>query len=244
MPNETRRRILVLVAFTATVIALWVLAGRYLPLERIAEQEQALRRWIEGRPVIAFTIGFAIYTLVSLFPGTSGKSVACGWLFGFWQGMAMVTFSLTLAALVGFSIARYALRDALHRRFGTALDRVDRGLERDGAFYLLTLRMLHTPYTLVNYASGACRVGTWTFAWTTWVGLIPGSLAFVGVGAGLPTLDELLEKGPLGLLSPPLLVALALMGGLPWLVRTVVRRLRPDSEPVIDLHGSGKDGAP
>ncbi|HVS14017.1 MAG TPA: VTT domain-containing protein [Thermoanaerobaculia bacterium] len=241
MDRDIRRRLLVLAAFTAAVIALWVLAGRYLPLERIAAQEQELRRWTTGRPVLAFTIGFVVYTLVSLFPGTSGKSVACGWLFGFWQGMAMVTVALTVAALVGFSIARYALHDVLHHRFGTTLARIDRGLERDGAFYLLTLRMLHTPYTVVNYASGACRIDTWTFAWTTWVGLVPGTIAFVGVGAGLPTLDELLEEGPLGLLSPPLVVALALMGGLPWLVRTVIRRVRPGSEPTIDLRGSGGD---
>lgn len=232
MKKGTWQRIVVVVVFAALIAGLWTIAAGLLPLERIASSESTMRDWISQHPWTAFGLGFVVYTLVSLFPGTSGKSVICGWLYGFWQAMLIVTVALTIAAVLSFWIARYVLSDALRERLGERLAAIDRGLERDGAYYLLTLRMLHTPYSLVNYSAGISRISPWTFAWTTWLGLVPGTIAFVGVGTGLPTLDELIEKGPLGLLSPTLLVALALMGALPLLVRAVVRRVRPSHQEV------------
>lgn len=218
-------RAVALMLFVAIGVGVWFLAREHLSVEQLAEHERQLRGVIESRPWTAFLLGFVVYTLVSLFPGTSGKSILCGWFFGFWQSLAMVTASLTLAALAGFSISRYVLRDFLHSRFGKHLGKLERALDREGAFYLLTLRMLHVPFTLVNYASGASHLRARTFAWTTFVGLIPSTMIFVGVGANLPTLQQLVEEGAKRLLSPPLLLALVLMGLAPWVIRGLLRKL-------------------
>lgn len=221
-----KRRLLVAALFLGFGCVVWLLARDQLSLELLAAREQQLRATIEASPVRAYAVGFVIYVLVSMFPGTSGKSIVCGWLFGFWQALLMVTGALTIAALGGFSVSRYVLRDALRNRFSDALAEVERALERDGSFYLLTVRMLHVPFTLVNYLCGAGGVPTSTFAWTTALGLVPSTMIFVGVGAGLPTLDELSRTGPRGVFDLPLVVALVLMGAAPWLLRRMARWVR------------------
>lgn len=205
-------------------ILVWYLAKDYLSLERIMTAERQLRGFIDAYPLRAFAIGFAAYVVVSVFPGTSGKSVVAGWLFGFWPALLMVTVALTVAGVIGFSVARYLLRDSLRDRFHVRLASFDRAVQRDGVFYLLTVRLLHVPFTLVNYASGVTDVRLWTFAWTTLLGLVPSTMIFVGFGAGLPSLGELRDEGAMSLLSPVLVAALLAMGLIPWTVRWAARK--------------------
>lgn len=228
----TRKRIVAAVMLVIAVAA-WYLMRSYLTLDRLIEQERQLRAFIEAHPWRAFATGFGAYVVVSLFPGTSGKSVVAGWFFGFWQSLVMVTVALTIAGTGGFSIARYLLGDTLRRRFRIPLATFDRALEREGIFYLLTARLLHVPYTLVNYASGLSTVQPWTFAWTTLVGLVPSTMVFVGLGAGLPSLVELRDQGAGSLVSPAMVAALVAMGVVPLLVRWAVRKLKTDDGTTV-----------
>lgn len=229
-----RRKAFVAIVVTVIAIAIYLFARSRLDLERLIQLEQQLRASIQDQPWTAWALGFCIYTLISIFPGTSGKSIICGWLFGFWQSLLMVTLSLTAAGLIGFGVSRYLLQDVVERWIGSTIRALDRHLDEDGAFYMLTLRMLHVPFTLVNYAAGATTLPASTFAWTTCVGLIPSTAIFVGLGDGLPTLERLAEEGAKGLLSWPLAAALVLMGIVPWLLRLIIRRLRPDRPGVLD----------
>lgn len=219
---------------TIVAVCIYLFARSRLDLDRLVQLEQQLRTSISAQPWTAWIVGFAIYTVVSIFPGTSGKSIVCGWLFGFWQSLVMVTLSLTAAGLIGFSISRFLLRDTVERWIGSNIRALDRHLDEDGAFYMLTLRMLHVPFTLVNYAAGATRLPASTFAWTTCIGLIPSTAIFVGLGSGLPTLERLAAEGAKGLLNWPLAIALVLMGIVPWLLRSLVRRLRPDHPNALE----------
>ena len=220
-------RLAVAVGAVGVGLLIWWLAREHLALERLVEREQALRYAIDADRLGSWLLGFAVYTVVSLFPGTSGKSIIAGWLFGFWASLAMVTGALTLAAVGGFTLSRYLFQDSMRRRFGRFTDRLDRHVEREGAFYMLALRMMHVPYTLVNYTAGASSLAMTTFAWTTLVGLIPSTMVFVGVGASLPTLEQLLEHGASGLIDPILIAALVLMGVAPFLVRWGFKRFWP-----------------
>ena len=215
------------VLFATLGVGVWFAARNHLSLGALIEQERWLRGAIEEGPWSSFLIGFLIYTLVSLFPGTSGKSVIAGWFYGFWAALAMVAVALTIAAVLGFLLARYLLQRYIRERFSKALAELDKRLENDGVYYLLTVRMLHVPYTLVNYLSGASGVRLKTFAWTTGVGLIPSTMIFVGVGAGLPTLQELADHGALSLIGLPLILALLLMGVAPWVFRWLFREFGP-----------------
>ncbi len=226
-----KTRLLVAIAFAALGTIIWWLAREHLSLERVVERERTLRAQIESQPLLAWAIGFVIYTLVSLFPGTSGKSIICGWLFGLWAGLAMVTMALTSAGCAGFLMSRYLLQDWLRTRLGESLDLVDRYVRAEGTFVMLTVRLMHVPYTLVNYSAGASSLALRTFAWTTLVGLIPSTMIFVGVGATLPTLTELLERGVRGVFRTELLAALILMGIAPLVVRWLIKQVHSARTP-------------
>src|SRR5690606_22568141 len=138
------------------------------------------------------------------------------------------------AAVVTFLVSRAVFQEVVQTRFRFSIDRIDRGLARDGGTYLLLLRLAHAPYTFMNYACGATRVRLFTFTWTTAVGVFPGSLVFVFAGTRLPTLAELLDKGPLQLLDPGLLAGLALTTLLPLAIRYGIARTSRRSVERID----------
>lgn len=218
-----KRKILVLLVAVVVLGGIALIVKQTLSTEELVQQEQNLRGWIEAHPWRAFVASLGVYSVVSLVPGTSGKSIIMGWFFGLLQGVLIVDLGLTAAAYVIFMLSRYVLRDVVKSRMGYMMKRIDRAIERNGAFYLLTLRMMHVPFTLVNYCSGASSVSAATFVWTTSVGLLPGTMLFVYVGTQLPTLRQLVEEGAESLVEPSLIVALVAMGALPLITRSLIR---------------------
>ena len=214
-----------LVIFTIAAILLATLAwylNNYVSIDELADQESRLRASIALNPWRSFVIGFCIYTVMALVPGTGGKAIVYGWLFGFWQAVTIVTVGLTIAAMVIFSLSRYLIRESIERRYTANLSLMNKHLEKEGAFYLIALRMLHAPFSIVNPVSGASRVQTWTFFWTTVVGLLPANSIWVYVGIRLPSLHELARSGPESFIDLPLLGALVVCGTLPFLIRWLV----------------------
>jgi len=217
------RRLLLGAGFLSVLAVVAVLLREYTSVEALVEQETQLRDAIAAYPVESWLIGFGVYFLASLIPLTGGKSAVFGWLFGFLPAVAMIDGALTLAAIVTFLTSRYLIRDAIEARFAVHVERLNHHLERDGSFYLLFLRMAHAPYTFINYVSGALRVPTRTFWWTTQLGLLPGTMVFAFAGSRLPTLKQFADRGPMQLLDPWLISALVMTGLLPVLIRGVLR---------------------
>lgn len=214
-----------LFVFAIAAILLGVLAWyvkNNFSLEELVNQENRFRAYIALNPWLSFIIGFGIYTGLALVPATGGKAIVYGWLFGFWQAIAIVTVGLTIAAMAIFSLCRYLFQESIERRYTNFLSLMNKHLEKEGAFYLLTLRMAHVPYSIVNPVSGASRVRTWTFFWTTVVGLLPANAIWVYVGMRLPSLRELAESGPNAFIDMPLILALVACATLPILIRWLV----------------------
>jgi uncharacterized membrane protein YdjX (TVP38/TMEM64 family) len=171
--------------------------------------------------VLAVTIYFAIYVAVTALslPVAAPMSLAGGALFGFWVGTAVVSAASTLGATLAFLSSRYILRSWVQHRFGTRLDAINRGIDKDGAYYLFTLRLVPLfPFFLINLGMGLTSLRLRTFVWVSWLGMLPGTCVYLYAGA---TLSEL--QSPSDVASPPVLLALALLGLLPWLLRFVVR---------------------
>ena len=233
-PRRNKRK---LVAFSIAAILLTTLAwylNNYVSLDELVDQENRLRAAIAANPWRSFVIGFCIYTVLALVPGTGGKAIAYGWLFGFWQAVTIVTVGLTIAAMAIFLLSRYLIRESIERRYTDFLALMNKHLEKEGAFYLVTLRMIHAPFSIVNPVSGASRVRTWTFFWTTAVGLLPANALWVYVGIRLPSLHELARSGPESFIDLPLLCALVVCGTLPFLIRWLVSQFGiPTSEDRI-----------
>ena len=236
-------RLVVMVLIVLVIGVLGYLTREVRSMQWLIENEARMREFIQDNLWGSWLLGFGIYTAFSLVPGTTGKSVVWGWLFGFWPAVLMVDLGLTIAAVAGFLAARFMFRNAVKARFNELVDKLDRNLETDGAFYLLMMRLAHVPFTFVNYGAGATSARLLTFAWTTALGVLPGTMIFVFVGTRIPTLASIYEKGPWQLLDPLLVSFLAATFVFPLIVRWAIHKYRSHAGKNPELNLTEVDSA-
>ncbi len=163
---------------------------------------------------------FAVYVAITALslPGAAIMTLAGGAIFGLAWGTVIVSFASTLGATLAMLAARYLFRDTLQRRFGAKLAEVDKGITRDGAFYLFTLRLIPVmPFFVLNLLMGLTRMKTWTFFWVSQVGMAAGTVVYVNAGTQLARIDSLKS-----ILSPALIGSFVLLGLLPLIVKKVL----------------------
>jgi len=225
MNKSTRWRWLLAAAVAVALIALWLSgAGDALTLERLKSQQESLQAWTAARPWRASLLFFAGYVLVVTLsiPGAAVMTLAAGAIFGLWHGLVLVSFASTLGATLAFLVARFLLRAPLRKRYGQRLKALDAGIERDGAFYLFTLRLVPIfPFFMINLLAGLTPLKTWTFFWVSQVGMLPGTFVYVYAGTQLARIES-----PGDVLSPGLITAFALIGLMPLITRWLARWLQ------------------
>jgi len=207
------RWLIVLLFVVAAACFFWFDLEQYLTLEMIQAKSGALRDQVQAHPWWAGAVFFAAYVALTVmsFPGTVVLTLLAGALFGLVGGTLMVSFASNIGALVAMLISRFLLRDWIQKRFAKQIASINRGLERDGAFYLFSLRLIPlVPFVLLNPALGLTRVSMWTFWWTTQVGMLPGHAIYVGAGRQLARIREISD-----ILSPSLIGTLALLAVFP-----------------------------
>jgi uncharacterized membrane protein YdjX (TVP38/TMEM64 family) len=168
---------------------------RWLSFDSLAAHRSALAGFVSARPVLAALLYAAAYVLVVAFslPGGAVMTVAGGFLFGPWLGAALAVAAATLGASALFLAARHALAEALARRAGPLLGKVRDELRRDGFWYLLSLRLIPVvPFWLCNLAPALAGMPFPAYAAATFLGIIPGTAVFAGIGAGL---GQVLDAG-------------------------------------------------
>lgn len=198
--------------------------GDYLTWDALVERRQALRDAVDGHLVVAMLAFVAVYVVVTglSLPGAAVLSLAGGVLFGRWLGTGLVSVASTAGATAAFLSARYLLRDFVERRWGPRVAALNRGLEADGIYYLLFLRLVPLfPFFLINAGMGLTRMRVRTFWWVSQLGMLPGTFLYVNAGTELASIDS-----PRDVLSPGLLIALALLGIVPLVVRKLLTRWR------------------
>jgi uncharacterized membrane protein YdjX (TVP38/TMEM64 family) len=194
---------------------------RYLSWDYLRSHLDLLQAEVQRHLLMALVVFFLIYvstTALSL-PVATGLTLMAGALFGRWLGTGLVSLASTLGATLAMLAGRYILRDGLRARFGDRLEAIDRGVERDGPYYLFMLRLVPAfPFVLVNLGMGLTRMRALPFALVSLVGMLPGTFLYVNAGTELGRIDE-----PGEILSPRVLVALALLGIVPLAIRMLVR---------------------
>lgn len=213
---------LVLIAAVAAYFAFDL--GRYLSLDSLQAQRQTLVAWYQAQPLHATAAYFGIYVLATALsvPGAVVLTLAGGAIFGLAWGVVIVSFASTVGATGAFLTARYLLRDAIQKRYGDRLKTINAGIEKDGAFYLFTLRLVPLfPFFLINLLLGLTTMPAWRFFWVSQVGMLAGTVVYVNAGTQLAQLSS-----ARGILSPGLLGAFALLGLFPYLARAAVNAVR------------------
>ncbi|MEX2515596.1 MAG: dihydrolipoyl dehydrogenase [Gammaproteobacteria bacterium] len=197
---------------------------QFLTLEYLQSSLERFHAYYAAQPVLVASIfftGYVVITAVSL-PGAAIMTLAAGALFGLVTGIILVSFASTIGATLAFLIARYILRDSVQQRFGDRLKRINAGIEKDGALYLFTLRLVPAfPFFLINILMALTTLKAWTFYWVSQLGMLAGTIVYVNAGTQLAQVSAVGD-----LLTPGLIGAFILLGIFPWIARAIVNRIQ------------------
>ncbi len=222
-PSPGRIALLMLVA-AAIAAALWLGIGELLTVDALKARRTELAATLEQRPAGLMALYFLLYVAVTALsiPGAAVMTLAGGAVFGFLRGLALVSFASVLGAVLAFLGSRYLFRDWVRRRFGRQIAAIDRGMERDGIFYLLSLRLNPAfPYFLVNLGMGLTRIGVVKFALVSQIGMLPATAVYVNAGTQLAHIRSLGD-----ILSPQLIGSLVLLSLFPLIAKVAADALR------------------
>lgn len=219
------KKISVITMILAAVAVYWFFnLGHYLTVDGIKQAHLQLESWQQGAPLVAGLAFFCIYvaaTSLSL-PGATVLTLAAGALFGLVTGVLIASFASTIGATLAFLAARFILRDGVQNRFGDKLKTINKGVEREGAFYLFTLRLVPVfPFFLINLLMGLTPIPTRTFYLVSQIGMLAGTVVYVNAGTQLASINSLS-----GILSPNLLVSFAILGIFPLVARKLIDRMK------------------
>ena len=224
-------RKLILLLFLAVIATGFFAFRSELTLTKLATREAAFRQYQTDNPVLIYLVAFSIYVAVAglSLPGAAAMTLLFSWLFGFWRSLILVSFGSTTGATVAFLLCRYLFRQSVTRRFGDRLANFNAALQREGAFYLFTLRLIPAvPFFVINAVMGLTPMRVRTFWWVSQIGMLPGTMVYVYAGSRVPDLRSLADKGVNAVFSSSqmaqILSAFVLLGIFPFVVRRVMKR--------------------
>jgi pyruvate/2-oxoglutarate dehydrogenase complex dihydrolipoamide dehydrogenase (E3) component/uncharacterized membrane protein YdjX (TVP38/TMEM64 family) len=194
--------------------------GRFLSFEQLKASQASFAQLHAEQPFTVAVVYFLVYVLATALsiPGAVIITLAGGAVFGLWQGLLLVSFASSIGATLAFLASRFVLREWVEARFGQRLADINAGVNKEGAFYLFSLRLIPVvPFFLINLLMGLTRMKTVTFYVVSQIGMLAGTAVYVNAGTQLAQLDSVQ-----GILSPALLGSFVLLGIFPLLARRVV----------------------
>ncbi len=220
-----KTRILVGVALVLAVYAFFALdLGQYLNLEFFKSRQDAIDQYYQAHPwstALFYVLIYIAVTALSL-PGAVVMTLVGGAVFGLGLGTVLVSLASTVGATLAFLVSRFLLRDLVQDRFAESLVTFNDGIEKDGAFYLFTLRLVPAfPFFIINLVMGLTPIRTLTFFAVSWIGMLAGTIVYVNAGTRLAAIDSLA-----GILSPGLIASFTLLGVFPLIARKGLELLR------------------
>jgi uncharacterized membrane protein YdjX (TVP38/TMEM64 family) len=197
---------------------------QYFTLDFFREQQEDIQSFVSANLLLSVGVFFFVYvsvTAISLPVGVM-LSLSAGALFGVALGTVVVSFASTIGASLAFLVSRFLLQDFVDRHFPKATQIVNAGIQRDGAYYLFTLRLVPIfPYFVINLAMGLTHISVWTFAWISQLGLLPITLVLTNAGEQISLVGSFSD-----VISPVLMGSLVLVGLFPLLAKKLLEGLQ------------------
>ena len=226
-------KLFVLATVVTAVVYGYTQYGDELTLDNLAQRETQLREFQRQHPILVYGLAFGVYVAVTglSLPGATVLTLVYAWYFGLVRGVVLVSFASTMGATLAFLLSRYLLRETIQKRFGEKLIAFNANLEKEGAFYLFTLRLIPAvPFFVINVVMGLTPMKTGTFWWVSQVGMFAGTVVYVYAGSSVPDLATLAEKGASGILSPQLLAAFVALGLFPLAAKKLLAEFKPSGK--------------
>lgn len=212
------KRLTVFIAIAVLVIGFFYFdLNQLLTLDGLKSGLTQFESWRAASPLIVGAAFFLFYVLVAALslPGAAIMTLAAGALFGLMWGTVIVSFASSVGATLAFLASRYVLKDSVQKRFADRLKPINSGIEKDGAFYLFSLRLVPVfPFFLINLLMGLTPIRARTFYWVSQVGMLAGTVVYVNAGTQLAQLESVS-----GILSPALLLSFAALGVFPLIAK-------------------------
>jgi uncharacterized membrane protein YdjX (TVP38/TMEM64 family) len=219
------KKIVVLIVIAAIILAVKVFhLDQYLTLSSLKGSLDQLKALYENHRLMVIAGYFVVYVLTTSLsiPGAAPLGIAGGALFGFWTATLVVSFASSIGATLACFVSRFLLRDWIQNRFSEKIAKVNEGIDKEGAFYLFTLRLIPIfPFWMINLVMGLTKMSLLKFYWVSQIGMLPGTMVFVNAGKELAKIDSIK-----GILSPSLIISFALIGVFPITVKKLVSLYR------------------
>jgi len=191
--------------------------SQYLNFNYLKENQIRFIDYYQTHPVlvsIGFFIIYVLSTALSI-PGATLLTLIGGAIFGFVWGLIIISFASTIGATLAFLVSRFLLRDSVQNRFDRQLKKINAGIEKEGAFYLFTLRLVPAfPFFMINLLMGLTTIKTSTYYWVSQIGMLAGTIVYVNAGTQLGQLES-----ASGILSLPLIISFTLLGIFPFIAK-------------------------
>jgi uncharacterized membrane protein YdjX (TVP38/TMEM64 family) len=219
MLNKTK---ILLVIIIIAVIASYVFfdLGRFLTLSFIQSQLSEIQQFRDenfGLTALLYFTAYIAITALSI-PGAVIVTLLGGAIFGVLWGTLIVSFASSIGATLAFLVSRLLLRDWVQSKFGHYLAPINRGVEKDGSFYLFSIRMVPLfPFFIVNLLMGLTPIGVGSFYIVSQVGMLVGTAVYVNAGSELAQITSLS-----GLVSPSVILSFVLLGLFPLAAKFIV----------------------
>ncbi len=218
------KKIVILAVFGIAIALFFVFDGQqYVSIPRF-------KAWVGERPVEAAAAFFTLYVVVAAgsLPVAVPLTMIGGAVFGFWQGLLLVSFASTIGGSLAFIVARTVLADWVQAKFANYLVAINEGVEKEGIMYLLTARLMPIiPFFVINLVMGLTRIKLWTFYWVSQIGMIAGTAIYVNAGSKLGEVTEFSVKG---IFTPAITASFVLLAVFPYIVKYGVRLLKKNKE--------------
>ncbi len=213
----TKKLILLALIVAAIAAFFYYDLGSYLSLEYMKSQQESFKASYADNPALfigGFALAYIIATALS-FPGAAFLTILAGALFDVVIGTIVVSFSSTIGATLAFLSSRFLLRDWVQDKFGNRLKGINQGLEKDGAFYLFTLRLVPAvPFFAVNLLMGLTKIRTLTYFFVSQLGMLAGTIVYVNAGTELSKIES-----TAGILTPNLILSFVVLAIFPWIAK-------------------------
>ena len=213
---------IVIIGVLVGIVALFFIfdLGQYFTLEYMKESQVKFAQYYEENSVLvvgAYILIYIVMAALSL-PGAAVMTLLGGALFGRLVGTIAVSFASTIGATLAFLVARFLLRDWVQAKVGDKLKAINDGIEKEGAFYLFTMRLIPAfPFWFINLAMGLSKMPLRKFYWVSQIGMLAGTFVYVNAGTELAKIDSLQ-----GILNPTLIISFVALGLFPLIVKKVM----------------------
>lgn len=185
-----------------------------------------LKSLVQQSPLTAGAIYFGVYVMVAALsiPGALIITLMAGAVFGLFWGVVLVSFASSIGATLAFLFSKILLSSWVQRKFGRYVDKINQGVEREGAFYLFSLRLVPAvPFVVINLVFGLTSIKTRTFYWVSQLGMLAGTIVYVNAGASLSNIESF-NAGDI--LTPGVIASFLILAVFPYIAKFVIHRVK------------------